>query len=305
MGNPCSLMLAFTFSCRHAGFFHREAAICALICAGVLPLRAGTQIPAIAKEDGIVRIQSGSASLVVEIVRAASQGTVVEVPVKVGDIVTKGECLGHTELYSTKLNLDMAQANFDAKGSVDQAQAQYDANIVLRKEAEQGLRQGKVTRADLDWAMDQEKMTEAQYHQQLDSKTMQKIQLDYWKDEFERRFFRAPVDGTISEVFIKLGTGVSYATQLFTIRNDSEYSVPVTVSAALADTATRTGSVMVLAPNGKTLIRAVVNNVTDDPSAPGVKKVLQLLVQKDDVPVTTGTKPDGLKFDVFIPHEGN
>ena len=47
--------------------------------------------------------------------------------------------------------------------------------------------------------------------------------------KYEKRFFRAPVDGIVTEVLVEVGKPVTIATHVFTIRNDDTFNIPVTV----------------------------------------------------------------------------
>ena len=244
--------------------------------------------------------ESGAASSIVEKVRSGAQGVIVDVLVKPGDAVKKGQILAHTELDATKLQLDLAQHAYESKASVDAARDQAEAWTATREETESAVRQHKVERAHLDWALAMEKMYHAVYDQQMESKDAQQIQYAYWKDQYEKRFFRAPVDGVISEVLVEIGKQVNIGTHAFTIRNDGGFSLPVPAPAQLADAAATQGSVPVRAADGKTVTRATVDGVSDDPVKAGWK-IIRLLVQTSDFPATIRAKLDGMKFDVLLP----
>lgn len=281
----------------------RKAALFPMLC-GILSslLLVGMPMSSFAKDGKETWITSGGATAAEEIVRIGAPGTIEEVFVQVGDAVSKGQRLAHTELYSTKLNLDIAKANLEANGTVYQNLKQYVSASIQREQAENAAAQNKnkTTTYQLEYAQAQEEMAKGQYEAQLDTKKVQKIQLDYWESEYKRRIVCSPMDGTISQVLVKPGVGVNYATHVFTIRKEGYYSVLVTVPTALAGTAAQMHSLMIQGPNGG-LINAVVDSVTDDPSAPGKNKIFKLLVPGNEIPVTNGAKPDGMKFDVLIP----
>ncbi len=252
------------------------------------------------RSGGTALYESGAASGIVEKVRSGSQGVIAELLVKSGDAVKKGQILAHTELDSTKYQLDLAQHTFESKASVDAARDQAEAWTATRAETELGVRQHKVDRTHLDWALAMEKMYRAVYDQQLELKDSQQIQYAYWKDQYEKRFFRAPVDGVISDVLVDIGKPVNTGTHAFTIRNDGGYTLPVPAPALLADAAATQGSVPVRAADGKTVTRATVDGVTDDPLKTGWK-IIRLLIQTSDFPASIRAKLNGMKFDVLLP----
>jgi len=286
-----------------------KIALLALICpvlnsavAGDAPASGPT--PATPKDAKPSQVTSTGAVLAEETIRIEAPGTMDEILVKAGDSVKKGQMLAHTDLYSTKQSLDIARSNFEAKGNPDQALAQYQACTIQREQAEDAVRQShtKSNTEQLALATALEQAAKGQYEAQMDNKAVQKIQLDYWIDEYARRIVVSPLDGVVSEVLVKPGAGVNYATPICTVRKAGYYSVLVTIPAAAAETASQMGCLMVLAPGGKTITRADIDTITDDPAAPGKNKIVKLLIGKDDLPAIDQARPEGLKFDVFVPN---
>ncbi|MEX1115985.1 MAG: hypothetical protein WEB53_12095 [Akkermansiaceae bacterium] len=76
--------------------------------------------------------ESSAAARVVEKVRAAAPGVVVEIFVKPGETVQKDQILGHTELDATKLQLDLAKRLRDTKANVESSLNQAEAWTVTR-----------------------------------------------------------------------------------------------------------------------------------------------------------------------------
>ncbi len=245
--------------------------------------------------------ESAAASRVVEKVRSGVQGVLMETYVKVGDIVTKGQLLGHTELDATKLQLDLAQHTMESKANVESARNQAEAWTVAREEAEEGVRRRKLEKSRLEWAIAMEKMYRGNFETQLDAENLQRIQYDYWKQQYEKRFFRAPIDGVVSEVMVEVGKPVNYATHLFTIRDEEAFSIPVTVPAELAAAAISQKELPVRTRDGKSVSHAQVQSVAEDPRNAG-GKILKLLVRTTDFPVVLRAKLLGMKFDVLLPH---
>ena len=224
----------------------------------------------------------------------------VETYVKVGDSIKKGQILGNTDLDATKLQLDLARHALEAKANVDSAKGQATAWSVAREETEEAVRKRKMEESRLEWAIAMEAMHRGNYDAQLEVEKLQAIQYEYWKDQYEKRFFRASVDGVVSEVLVELGKPVSIATHVFTIRNDDLLSIPVTVPAELADAASSHKTLPVRTADGKAVSHALVSSVTDDPRQTG-SKILKLLVRASDFPTSIRAKLSGMKFGVLLP----
>ena len=248
----------------------------------------------------MILCQSAAAAKVVEKIRADAPGVMVEAYIKVGDSVKKGQILGHTELDATKLQLDLAEHTLNAKANVESAKGQAKAWSVTREETEDAVRRRKVEKTRLDWAIAMEAMYRGGYESQLEAESLQLIQYEYWKDQYEKRFFRAPVDGIISEVLIEIGKPVAVATHVFTIRNDETFSIPVSVPAELANAASTCKTLPVRTADGKAVSEAVVSSVVEDPRETG-SKILKLLVRANDFPATIRAKLAGMKFGVLLP----
>lgn len=244
--------------------------------------------------------ESAAASRVVEKVRSEVQGVMMQTYVKVGDAVKKGQLLGHAELDATKLQLDLAQHTMEAKANVDSARSQAEAWEVTREETAEAVRRREVQRSRLAWATAMEKMYRGTYEVQLEAESQQRIQYEYWKKQYDKRFFRAPVEGVVSEIMVEVGKPMTYATHLFTIRNEDTFCIPVTVPAELADAAASRTSIPVRSQVGKSVSRALVDSVADDPRNAG-GKILRLLVRATDFPAALRSKLMGMKFDVLLP----
>lgn len=258
------------------------------------------QPPAPTPVGDMMLCQSAAATKVVEKIRSGAQGVMVEVYVKVGDFVKKGQILGHTELDAIKLQLDLAEHTMNAKANVESAKGQSTAWTVTREETEEAVRRRKVEKTRLDWAIAMEAMYRGTYEAQLEAENVQVIQYDYWKDQYEKRFFRAPLDGVVSEVMVEVGKPVAIATHVFTIRNDDAFCIPLTVPAELADAAVSHKTLPVRTADGKAVSEAIISSVIDDPRQTG-SKILKLLVRASDFPATIRTKLTGMKFGVLLP----
>lgn len=262
---------------------------------------ASAQVPYPTATGEMLLCESAGASRVVEKVRSQVQGVMMECFVKVGDAVKKGELLGHAELDATKLQLDLAQHTMDAKANVDSARNQAEAWSVAREETEEAVRRRKAEKSRLEWASAMEGMYRGSYEAQVEAENLQRIQYEYWKQQYEKRFFRASVDGVVSEVLVEIGKPLNFGTHLFTVRDEGTLSIPVTVPAELADAAASQKSIPVRAADGKAVSQAQVDSVTDDPRQTGAK-IIRLLVRATDFPAAIRTKLSGMKFSVLLPH---
>ena len=273
----------------------------AAISLGCVCLEFATgQVPMKTQAGEMVLFESAGASRVVEKIRSDTQGVMVEILVEPGEMVKKGQILGHTELDATKLQLDLAQHAVESKGNVESTLGQAAAWTVAREETEELVRRHKVAESRLEWARAMEKMYRGTYQMQVEAENAQMIQYKYWKEQYRNRFFRAPVDGVVSEVLVEVGKPVTFATHVFTIGNDNTYAVPVTVPSALADSAVPNQTLPVRSSDGKSVTRAVVDSVMDDPNAAD-RKIIKLLIQEADFPEDTRMNLKGMKFDVLLP----
>ncbi len=279
-GFPLALALIAGFGGTLSGTLHAE---------GPFPSAIG---------DKII-VESGGASQVAEKVRAGAPGVMTEVYVRVGDPVKKGQILGHTELAATEYQLNLARQALANNASIHAMQGQADAWTATREETEAALRKRTVEKSRLEWASGMEKFFRGNYQAQLEQKKVQRIQFEYWKEQYESRFFRSPVDGVVTEVLLEVGKSVNYATHVFTVGNEESYLIPLTLPAELAAGLAPNDLLPVRASTGKHVARGTVDSVTDDPKSPG-SKIIKLLVSDDDFP--GGTRLAGTKFDVLLPH---
>jgi multidrug efflux pump subunit AcrA (membrane-fusion protein) len=257
-----------------------------------------------AEAGGRLMFTSAGAARISEKVRSGVPGVVVEIFVKVGDAVKKGDVLGHTELDATKLQLDLAKRALDSKANVDAAEGQADAWTVAREETEDQVSKRRAEKSRLDWAVAMEKMYRANYEAQLEVENVQQIQYDYWKDQYDKHFFTAPVDGIVTEVVAEVGKNVNFATPIFTISNDHAFVIPVNVPAPLATVVAPNDQLPVRSSDGKAVNHALVDSVVDDPRSAG-EKIIKLLVQASDFPAVTQANLKGMKFDVLLPQATN
>jgi len=286
----------FTRHLRPQIFTEVRLAGAALVVLIVTLLPAQSQTP----PGEMVLFQSAAATGVVDFVRSEIQGVMVTTLVKVGDTVRKGQVLGHAELDATKLQLDLAKQTMDAKANVEAAEGQAAAWKITREETEEAVRRRKAEKSRLEWAQAMEKMYRGTYEAQLEAEDLQATQYNYWKQEYEKRFFKSAVDGVVSELLVEVGKPVNFGSHLFTVRNDSSFSIPVPVSAELAANALAQTSLPVRLTEGKLVGQAKVDSVTDDPKQPG-GKIIRLLIHAADFPAALRARLCGMKFDVLVP----
>lgn len=252
------------------------------------------------KLDDKMIVESGAAARVSEKVRAGAAGVIVEISVSVGDKVKKGQVLGHTELPATKYQLDLARQALEDNTSLNAAQGHAQAWAATRAETEEAVRKRKVEKPRLDWATGMEQFHSGQYDAQVERKKVQRIQYEYWQEQYEARFFRAPVDGVVTEILHDLGKSVPVATHVFTISDSNSYLVPVTVPEEYAASAATNSTFPIRVSNGRHVSRGIINSIADDPKAPG-KKIITLLVNEKDFPKPASGDLSGSKFDVLLP----
>lgn len=265
-------------------------------CSGM----AAAQVPFRSQAGEKFLFESAAASRVVEKVRSESEGTMVRIFVKPGDSVVKGQVLGHFELDAAEHKLNLARHAMESRSSLDATLAQADSWTVTREETEVQVRKRNLEQSRLDWATAMERMYRATYEQKLEEKKAQKMEYEFCKDQFEKRHFRAPVDGIVTEVLLEVGNRVGIATHAFTISNDNAYSLPLIVPDAIADAAVSEKVLPVRTADGKSVAKAKVHSVSDDPKTTG-SKIVRLLIKAADFPVVTRNRLMGMKFDVLLP----
>ena len=244
--------------------------------------------------------ESAGAARVLEKVRTESEGTVTRIFVKVGDSVVKGQVLGHFELDAAEHKLNLARHVLESRASLDAAQAQADSWTIAREETELQVRKRMSDESRLEWALAMERMYRANFEQKQEDEKAQKLEFDFCEDQFEKRHFRAPVDGVVTEVVAELGKRIGIANHVFTISNENAYSLPLIVPDALATAAVSEEVLPVRAADGKSIGKAKVDSVSDNPRSSG-SKILRLLIKAADFPIFTRNQLMGMKFDVLLP----
>jgi len=286
---------------RHRHMCYRAIFAPALLMLGLSwPCMARAQAPYQTQTGETLLCESTAAARSADKVRSPVQGVMFAVFVKPGDVVRKGQLLGHLELDATKLQLDLSKQALDSKSDIEAAEGHAEAWRISREETEEAVRRRKMEKSRLGWAIAMEKMYRGTYEMQLDLEKTQEIQYEYWKSQYEKRFFRAPMDGTVTEVIVDVGKPVALAGHVFTINNNNSYVLPVSIPSQIAESAVPNKSIPVRSAVGKAVSHAIVDSVIDDPGSPG-KKIVKLLIKAEDFPATLRPKLKGMKFDVLMP----
>ncbi len=277
----------------------RALAVIAL-ATGLLSGHADAQDFKRSKPGEKVIVESGAASQVSEKVRACAQGVLMAAFVKAGDTVKKGQMLGHMELATTKYQLDLARQTMENKAPLRAFKALAQAWTATREETERAVRKRQVDQSRLEWASNMERYHQGNYEAQLEQKQIQRIQYEYWQQQYEARFFKAPVDGVVTEVLLDVGKKVDFGTHVFSVGNEESYIVPVEVSAELAKTLSAGTGLPIRAVNGGDVVRGFVEDIFDNPKKAG-GKVIRLLLRRSDFPSYNCSDLVGTKFDVLLP----
>lgn len=266
----------------------------------MLSSHAGAQGLQRSKTAGKTIVESGEATQVSEKVRAAAPGVLMAVFVKKGDAVKKGQVLGHMELAPTKYQLDLARQTMENKAPLRAFKALAEAWSATREETQEAVRRRTVADARLQWASNMERYHQGNYEAQLEQKKIQRIQYEYWLQQYEARFFKAPVDGVVTEVLLDIGKKIDYGTHVFSVGNAESYMVPVELPAELAATVSAGAGLTVRAVNGGDVVRGLVEEILDDPKKTG-GKIIRLLLRSNDFPAAIGSNLAGTRFDVLLP----
>ena len=251
------------------------------------------------KSGDKVIIKSAGASRASEKVRAGAAGVIVEMSVRVGDEVKKGQLLGHTELAPTKYQLDLARQALEDNTSLNAAEGQAEASEATRAETEEAVRRRQLEKPRLDWAIGMEQFHRGNHEAQLEKKKIQRIQYEYWKQQYDKRFVRAPADGVVTEIVHDIGKSVQVAAHVFTISNSRTYLVPLSVPAGLAAGVTPGSSLLIRPSTGRHVSRGLVDSIVEDPKTPD-SKIITLLVNEKDFPTAAGSWMEGSTFDVLL-----
>jgi hypothetical protein len=134
-------------------------------------------------------------------------------------------------------------------------------------------------------------------------KKIQRLNYEYWQQQYEARFFRAPVDGVVTEVLLDVGKKIDCGTHVFTVGNDESYIVPVELPREFAATVSAGTGLPVRSLNGGDVARGLVEEILDDPKKAG-GKIIRLLLRRSDFTSEGGSNLAGSKFDVLLPQSG-
>lgn len=250
-----------------------------------------------------VIVESGAASQVSEKVRAAAPGFLMAVLVKTGDTVKKGQVLGHMEIAPTKYQLDLARQTMENKASLRAFKALAEAWTATREETEEAVRRRSASDARLQWASNMERYHQGNYEAQLELKKIQRLNYEYWQQQYEARFFKAPVDGVVTDVLLDIGKKIECGTHVFSVGNEESYIVPVELPAALAATVSAGSGLPVRSVNGGDVARGLVQDILDNPGKAG-GKIIRLLLRRSDFSPDGSSDLAGTKFDVLLPQAG-
>ncbi len=266
------------------------------------PIVARSEAPSFrrARLDDKIIVESSEASQVREIVRSQTNGIVVAQFVKPGERVKKGQVLGHVEYSNPKYQMELAKLGAESSGPLESARGQAEAWEATRLETEQAVRRRQADKARLEWADAMQRKYQGDYQTQLESQKVRKLQYEFWQDQYDRCFFKSPVDGVVTEVRAPIGTQVTHATHLFTVASENTYLLPLTVPAELAANLAAGSTLPVRSTSDGFVARGIVESLTADPKAPG-KMLIRLLLDDREVPFDSSSKVSGSKFDVLLP----
>jgi multidrug resistance efflux pump len=148
-----------------------------------------------------------------------------------------------------------------------------------------------------------ERYHQGNYEAQLELKKIQRLNYEYWQQQYEARFFKAPVDGVVTEVLLDVGKKIECGTHVFSIGNDESYMVPVELPAELAANVSAGAGLPVRSMNGGGVAHGLVAEILDNPGKAG-GKIIRLLLRRSDFTTEGGSNLAGTKFDVLLPQSG-
>ena len=139
---------------------------------------------------------------------AAEPGLIAELGVREGERVTQGQVLGSLDTSVMEATLNVAQARAAFQGGLQAAQAERD----LRQQHWQQLRllhgRGHATQRELDRAETDYHIAVARLKMVEEDLKMQALDCRRIEAQIQRRRFRSPVNGIISNVYREAGEAI-------------------------------------------------------------------------------------------------
>jgi multidrug resistance efflux pump len=189
------------------------------------------------------------------------------------------------------------------KAALRAFKALAEAWTATREETQEAVRKRTASDARLQWATNMERYHQGNYEAQLEQKKIQRLNYEYWQQQYESRFFKSPVDGVVTEVLLDVGKKVDYGTHVFSVGNEDSYVVPVELPAELAATLSTGAGLPVRSVNGGDVVRGLVEEILDNPRKAG-GKIVKLLLHRSDFTSDGGSNLAGTRFDVLLPQSG-
>ncbi len=245
---------------------------------------------------GFVQLAADQAGAPLQAVRSLAPGTITRIYARPGQQVKFGEILAELDYDQQRYQRDSAKAQAEAEGGMQSAEGQLAQRKADLEEARELLRRRQIAEYRVVSAEAWVHWAEGQLKAIREQKEQQKLTYDYWSDEYEKRFIRAPFDGVITELKVTEGQGIGIAAHVFTQSNPNATQLTTSLTSAQLGGLSVKDKIMVRQPESKKLVEAVVQEILEDP-ADKTKKVVRLLVdnRSSGEPVKPGP------YDIFVP----
>lgn len=263
---------------------------------------SGAMLPAQDGEKaarGFVQLAADQAGTPVQAVRSLAPGTITKIYARPGQQVKFGEILAELDYDQQRYQRDSAKAQAEAEGGLQSAEGQLAQRKADLEEARDLLRRRQIAEYRVISAEAWVHWAEGQLKAIREQKEQQKLTYEYWSDEYEKRFIRAPFDGVITELKVTEGQGIGIAAHVFTESNPNATQLSANLTAVQLGNLSVKDKIMVRQPDGKKLVEAVVQEILEDP-ADKTKRIVRLLVDNR----ASGEPPKPGQFDIFVPANG-
>ena len=189
----------------------------------------------------------------VETVRAREPGILDEFLVRAGDEVKPGQLLGKLDNDKQSYAFNTAKLKADNKGTIEVAEGEIEEKSATVTDLAERVRRRTATEAQLNAAKGRERAARGKLEQAKLSRDLAKMDAEMAEKALERRFFRAPIAGTVIEITKQRGEKAADGEIVFTVADLTELSASIPLSKEMAGG---------LGPNSTFLVRQPGTNIT-------------------------------------------
>lgn len=136
-------------------------------------------------------------------------GRIVDMPVKIGQVIRRGDVIAQLDASIEKAALEVAQVQASMVGEIDSA----TASLELQKLRYENLRRladndaagaDELRRAEMEWKIAEARLLTAREQRSLRQAELKRLEL-----QWQRRTIRAPFDGVIAAIELSVGATIT------------------------------------------------------------------------------------------------